>query len=263
MYAVEPDETIHIYYERKEEPKPFVVLPLLCAVLCLLGLVAVTLYSSQHPYYEHERLLVPAHLLPPQTFTAQAQIIPTGVKTYPATVAYGVLTITNGSIIAQVIPAGITVQNVTTDKAVYVPPGNANGYGYATVSAHALVSGKDGNFATLAINQVIGSSVYIRNLSAFTGGQDAYSVKYATAQDKHTALLRAQGILLSKSSGLHYPCAESEMETKMKTEYVTWRCMFVSYHIPAFYHVTGVRLMGKNLIIDVFYVPRPVHVWVK
>ena len=105
MYAVDTKETIHIYYEREEEPKPFVVFPLVCAVLCLLGVAACTLYSLQHPYYEHTRLLVPAVVLPPQTFRTSVTVIPTGVRTYPATTAHGTLTITNGSVIAQTLPA--------------------------------------------------------------------------------------------------------------------------------------------------------------
>ena len=262
MYAVDADETIHIYYERKKEPQPFVVLPLLCAVLCLLGLVAVTLYSAQHPYYERAQLHVPAEALPPQTFTAQVKVVPTGVKTYPATTAHGVLTITNGSIIGQSIPAGFTVQNVATDSAVYVPAGNANGYGYAIVSAHSILSGKDGNLATLAINQVIGSSVYIRNLSPFTGGRDAYAVKYETAHDRQAALLQARGILLSKSSGLHYPCSKTVSMSKRVVS-VNWHCRMLTYHIPAFYHVTAVRIIGKNLLLDVWFIPRPTRIWVK
>ncbi len=267
MYAVDAEETIHIYYERKPQKRPFVVLPLVCALFCLLGIAAVTLYSAEHPYYEHDRLVVPAHILPPQTFTASAPIVPTGVKTYLATTALGTLIITNGSVIAQILPAGFTsVSNtgvsVVTDRAVFVPAGNANGYGYATVSAHTLISGKQGNIPALAINSVIGSSLYIRNLSAFTGGRDSYSVKFVTVQDKQTALLRAQDILLSKTNGLHYPCSEDHSAAARKM-IVTWRCQFIRYTVPPYMHVTAVRLSGKNLVIDVFFVLRPARIWVK
>src|SRR5215472_10549111 len=109
MYAVDADETIHIYYERKPEKRPFVVLPLVCAVLCLLGIAALTLYSAAHPSYQHTQLLVPAHVLPPQTFNAEVTVISTGVKHYPATYAHGWLTFSNGSVIGQSIPAGFTI----------------------------------------------------------------------------------------------------------------------------------------------------------
>jgi hypothetical protein len=75
---------------------------------------------------------------------------------------------------------------------VFVPAGSANGYGYAVVPAHSLISGSSGNIPAYAINQVEGSSVYIRNLSAFSGGHDSYSVQYVTAQDKQAALVSAR-----------------------------------------------------------------------
>src|SRR5712691_2036036 len=101
MYSVDDKpETIHLYVVREEEKRPNTAFPLFCAFLCLLGIVAVTLYSAHHPYYEHERLTVPATFLPLKVFRADVQIIPTGVKTYPATYAHGILTITNGSVIA-------------------------------------------------------------------------------------------------------------------------------------------------------------------
>src|SRR5260221_606825 len=178
---------------------------------------------------------VPAVPLAVKTFTAQTPVIPTGVHTYPATAAHGVLTITNGSVISQTLPAGLTFisssgVSVVTDQAVFVPAGNANGYGYAAVAAHALTSGKVGNIPALAVDTVEGSSVYIRNIVAFQGGSDAYSIKIVTAQDRQTALMKARNALTIKSAGLHYPCVESSGDAVR----VTWRCQFVTYHIPAF-----------------------------
>jgi hypothetical protein len=254
----EPIETLHIYIEREQPPRPS-LLPLVLSVLALSILIAIGLTAPYQQPVTRAVIRVPAVLLPLKTFTAKVTIIPTGIQVYPATTAHGILTITNGSIIAQIIPAGFTVQNVATDRAVYVPAGNANGYGYATVAAHALVSGKSGNIPTLAINQVIGSSVFIRNLSAFSGGRDSYSVKYATAQDKQVAMTKAREALTHMIAGLHYPCSES-ISSAVR---VSWRCQMLTYHIPAFYHVTGVSLIGKNLLISVWFVPRPIRYWVK
>ena len=179
-------------------------------------------------------------------------VVPTGVKMFPATTAHGVLTITNGSIIGQSIPAGFTIQGVVMDSAVYVPPGNANGYGWAQVQAHTVAVGRGTNLPAYSINSVVGSSVYIRNLSAFRGGSDAYSVTYATTQDKQAALMKARQLVSSASTGLHYPCAES-----IKASVLVWRCQFVTYHLPAWYHVTSVSIVGTNLIVGVVYVARP------
>src|SRR5438874_14524 len=108
MYRVDDKpETIHLYVVREEEKRPNTAFPLFCALLCLLGIVAVTWYSGLSPYYEHKRLTVPATLLPLQVFKAQSPIIPTGVKTYPATYATGVLTLTNGSVLSEALPSGV------------------------------------------------------------------------------------------------------------------------------------------------------------
>ncbi len=122
------------------------------------------------------------------------------------------------------------------------------------MSAHATVSGKGGNIATFAINSVEGTSLYIRNLSAFTGGKDSYSVKYATAQDKQTALLQARGILLGKSIGLHSPCTEDHV-AGVSNMIVTWRCQFVKYTVPSYMHVSAVQLVGTHVILSVWYLP--------
>ena len=268
MQAVENEvETVHLYVVREHEKKPYTLLPLLCAFVCLLGIAAVTLYSAQHPYYEHERLTVPAVALPPKVFTAQAPIIPTGIKTYPATTARGVLTITNGSVIAQILPAGFTaVSNtnvsVVTDSAVYVPAGSADGYGMTTVPAHLLTSGI--NLSTLSVNQTLGTSLYVRNLEPFTGGHPAQTVTFITAQDRQRALLAGRGILLSKSSGLHYPCQEVVNSHVVSVRIiVTWRCQYVSYRIPSYMHVSSVQLIGRQLILSVWYIPRVHYLRVK
>ena len=105
------------------------LIPSFLAACCLLGIVAVTWYSALHPYYEHKRLTVPAQFLPLKVFRAEAPIIPTGIKTYPATYAHGFLTFSNGSIIGQSVPAGFTIDNVATEAyrhieghVKYMPP---------------------------------------------------------------------------------------------------------------------------------------------
>jgi hypothetical protein len=254
----EQPETIHLYVVREEEPKPS-VFPIVLSALSLVVLFAFCVLVPYQQPVTRAVIRVPAVLLPLKTLAAQVAVIPTGVKVYPATTAHGVLTITNGSVIAQTIPQGFRLGNVITDAAVFVPAGSANGYGVATVAAHALIGGKSGNIPAYAINQVVGSSIYIRNLSAFSGGHDAYTVMIVTQQDRQTAVDRARQELTYLSTGLHYPCNEAISGAVT----VTWRCQFVTYHIPAFYHVTGVEIIGKNLLITVWFVARLGHVWVK
>jgi hypothetical protein len=254
-------ETLHIYVVREEAPKPQ-LLPIVFSMLALVVLVTLAVAVPYQQPVTRDDIRVPAVPLGMRAFTASVAIIPTGVRTYPATSAHGLLTITNGSIIGQSIPAGFTVQDVTTDQAVYVPAGNANGYGWAQVSAHAGIPGKNGNIPALAINSVIGSSVYVRNLSAFSGGRDSYSVKYATAQDKQLAITKARAHVASQVNGLHYPCSESRPQLSGVIQLI-WHCQFVGYSLPSYMHISRVWILGKNLLISVWFVPRPVRYWVK
>jgi len=174
------------------------------------------------------------------------------------------LTITNGSVISQTLPAGVIFitnsgVSIATDQAVFVPAGSAYGYGFATVSAHAAIAGASGNIPAYAIDQVLGSSIYVRNLAAFRGGRAAYSVTYVTAHDIQRAVSIAHHLLAAEASGLHDPC----LETIRGAVVVTWRCQFLTYHLPAYMHVTGVTIIGKNLLVAVWFVARPVHIWVK
>jgi hypothetical protein len=268
----EKPETIHLYVVREEDQKrPSTLLPLLFALLCLVGIVALTLYSSDHPAYEYKTLRVPAQFLPLQTFTATAPIIPTGSKTYPAIQAHGTLTVYNGSILSQRIPQGmiLTAGNgieVVTNQSVFVPNGNPPAYGIASVSAHAITAGVQGNLPSLSISNVYGTSLYIRNLTAFHGGQDAYSVKVVTAQDRQTATDTARSVLTSQEAAIRAflaaPCKESLTSVKSLLQ-LSWTCQFVTYRLPSYMKVVSVRLVGSDLLIDVRFVARPRRMWVK
>ena len=112
----EQPETIHLYVVREKEPKPS-VFPLSSRLSLWLSFVV---FCALVPYQQpvtRAVIRVPAVLLPLKTFTATTAIIPTGIKVYLATTAYGTLTITNGSVIAQIIPQGFRLGNVVTDSA--------------------------------------------------------------------------------------------------------------------------------------------------
>jgi hypothetical protein len=200
-----------------------------------------------------------AHVFP-LTFRGSAPVIPTGIKTYPAIAATGTLTITNGSVVSQTFPAGMifTGQDgieVVTDSAVFVPAGSAAGYGIAYVQAHPIISGRKGNIEALDINSVEGSSVYIRNVGPFTGGQDAYSVKVVTEADRQAALARVLSGLpaqLSRVKALLKSCARNVAFDKAAQ--VTWNCLFAAY--PPFPY-RSVRLEGNSLLVTVIYRPPP------
>src|SRR5258708_22227207 len=177
----EPFETIHLYIVREEAARPS-LLPIILALLTLLILLVVCITSTPEQPEEHKTIRIPAVFLPLQTFNSAVPIVPTGIKHISATAAKGFLTIYNGSIFSQQIPADmIFVGNdrieVVVDKSADIPAGNPPYYGTAVVSAHAIAAGAKGNIQALDINEVFGSSLYIRNLQSFTGGMDAFSVK--------------------------------------------------------------------------------------
>lgn len=255
----EPLETIHLYVVREKELRPS-LFPIFLSVFALLLLIVVCVLSPYQQPVTRISLRVPAVPSYVRSYSAPINVTPTGIRTYPATFAHGMLTITNGSIISQTLPAGFTSissngVSVVTDIAVFVPAGNANGFGEATVPAHLLASGL--NLPTLAINQVVGTSLYVRNLQPFTGGHQAYSVKFVTSQDRHIALVYARQVISQEAIGLHYPCSETI------TNVLTWRCQFVSYSVPSYMRVTAAHLVGKQFIVDVVFVARPEHFWVK
>src|SRR5260370_11442305 len=133
-----PMETLHIYFEREQPPLPS-LLPVFLSVVALSLLIAICVLSPSQQPEQRASIRVPAVLLPPRTFTAQTPVIPTGVHTYPATTAQGTLTITNGSVISQTLPAGLTFMSnsglsVMTDTPVFVRSGSANGCRVSHVS---------------------------------------------------------------------------------------------------------------------------------
>jgi len=254
----EPMETIHVYVVRDEEPRPFSLLSLFCAFLCLFTMVAVTVYSGEHPWYEQETLRVPALLLPLKIFTASVPVILTGVKTFPATHATGTLTITNGSIVSEDLPTGmlfITTEGVEviTDTAVWVPAGSAAGYGRATVAAQVVPSGS--NLPPLALNQVVGTALYVQNLSAFAGGRKASRVTVRTPEDRLRAIAQArQALVPATLSGLLLAPCQEQLTGDIT---LTYHCQFVTYQIPSFMRVISVRMQGTQVIVEVEYVVRP------
>ncbi len=259
----EPLETIHLYIVREGHERPS-LLPVLISLVALSLLLAVGILT---PYQQPEQrafIRVPAVLLPLKTFLTEVSVLPTGVHTHQATQAHGVVTIYNGSILAQDLPQGMILtgrdgMEVTTDEGVVVPAGNPPAYGMATVSVHTVMPGSKGNIAALDINQVYGTSLYIRNLHPLSGGAESYTVRVITAQDRQDALAQARVTLFHQTlSGLlSRPCLEHVVGTTSLQ--VAWTCQFVTYTAPALPHlrVWQVRVIGSSVFLTITYVPRP------
>ena len=229
----------------------------LCMQALAIGLLTGFCFLSGAPTYTIHTLTVPAIVLPSRTVSVQVALTPTGHTSYPATEAHGILTIFNGSIFTQALPQGFVLtgtngMEVETDHAVTIPPGNPPDYGIATVQAHTLRAGKSANLAAGQIDAVYGSSIYLKNLTAFTGGHDASSTTSVTAQDRAAALATARARLATKRPAglLAAPCAEAVQQDERAVT-VRWTCQPVIYRAPLHVQVLAARLVGREVILRV------------
>ncbi len=188
----------------------------------------------------------------PQTLTTTVKITPTGTRTIPATNAHGTLVISNGSILAQQVPAGYIVPGgveIVLDETVTIPPSDGVSFGVARVPAHAVVAGQDGNIAPGSVKAIIESSLFVRNLTAFSGGADARTELIATDDDRQQALQSARSLLLAKiSRQLLYERYRENVTVQDLAMRVAWSCEFVTYRVPSGLHVLSVQGIGKNTI---------------
>ncbi|TMC20442.1 MAG: TIR domain-containing protein [Chloroflexi bacterium] len=147
---------------------------------------------------------------PPQSKTVGA----TGIMQKAGVKAIGKLTFYNGMTTDQTVPIGtpfyvhgVTVVNlVDAQIPAAVPPM----MGQITVPAQAINVGSDGNVAALAINQPCCSSnntIFVRNLSAFTGGQDDLDYTFVKQSD-------IEGAASSLDQSLT-PSARSSLQTQV------------------------------------------------
>jgi len=254
-------ETIHLYVVREDDqhtPSVWLSLIPLVILLCLLAVVGV-LYPY-HPPLVRETIKVPAILLPLARFTASEKVIPTGVQTYSATKAHGILTITNGSVISQHLPSGMILTGsdgvaVVTTESVDVPAGNGTSYGTEYVTAQAVMAGVKGNIAPLDINLVYGTSLYIKNYRNFMRGKESYSRVFILPQDTKDALVKARAILSVHTHDklLSTPCREELTGSSRLT--VTWMCQFVTYQVAG--KVLSATVQGRYVVVEVEHVARP------
>ncbi len=114
----------------------------------------------------------------------------TGTGHQDARSASGYLTLYNGLFTSQLIAAGTIFTGtdgvqVATDQAVTLPPNTPPVDGQATVRAHALHPGAQGNMLAGDIDVTIANSVLVRN-SAFHGGQDEREFQMVAQRDLDT-----------------------------------------------------------------------------
>jgi hypothetical protein len=262
-------ETLYVYTYDPEEP--LFHLPrlnkdqIIAAIMGLLALAMIVgaCFIPSGQSYSIQTISVPARFHTLQ-LKASSAIVPTGKKEYPASRATGTLTFFNGGFLTEQIPANFILTTkdgieVATDQAVIIPANNPPSNGEASVSAHAVVAGSSSNIEAYAINQIYGSDVYVKNLAAFSGGQDAYTKTFVTANDKATALTAARAQLDAKTPiGLQRkPCTDTSSQAALNLT-VTRLCEYITYQSPSNGQILSVRVQGDKVFLTVKSVARVV-----
>jgi Baseplate J-like protein len=114
----------------------------------------------------------------------------TGVGHVPGVQAKGQLTFYNAFSHPQTISVGTVLTDangvqLVNDEAAMIPAATPPTEGSVTVSAHAIDAGVNGNISAFDFDNVpcCTSGVNVRNTSAFSGGQDAYSYAFVEQSD--------------------------------------------------------------------------------
>lgn len=138
----------------------------------------ITLVSTETTVTTRAAISLSAHLFTPLTFT-QSQTVPTTGRTHQnATYATGYVTFYNALTQQQTIDAGTLLTGadgiqIVTDQIAYIPAAQLPTDGQATVSAHAVNPGSDGNINAGDINGTCCREyILVRNTNPFTGGQN-------------------------------------------------------------------------------------------
>jgi hypothetical protein len=153
----------------------------------------ILLYAREKPSHITVSLPIPTRSLAPVTVTRSQTALTTGHGHQIARAATGILTFYNGQSTPQSIAigtvfigtvfTGIDGVKVATTQTVIVPAANLPQVGEATVSAHAILPGSQGNIQAFDINVALSSVLKMRNEAPFTNGREAREYKAVAPQD--------------------------------------------------------------------------------
>lgn len=199
---------------------PFVLfLLLLCLFLVgdladnqLIALMTPTVTIAITPAVHTVRLHSTASLgklLSPITLSQSITVPATGRGHQDARAATGTLTFYNGLATVQQVPAGTMLtgndgRQVAIDQSVLVPANNPPNDGEAQVPARAMRTGAAGNIPAEDINTTLSSGLYVRNLIAFSGGQDARDFLLVTPADRDHAASSLQAKVTASMSAVFH-----------------------------------------------------------
>ncbi len=145
-------------------------------------------------------ITIQTRTLAPVTITRTLTTPTTGHGHQDAKAATGTLTFYNAAFTPQTVDAGTIFTGsdgaqVETLTPVTIAANNPPSDGVAQVSAQAVSKGANGNIPSLAINTAVTSSLFVKNLAAFTGGQNARDFQAVARSDLDSLTAKLQQIL--------------------------------------------------------------------
>src|SRR6266566_1165783 len=203
-----PTQPLPAYRPREEEVvERYFIFTVFLVVCCLLvssiaaiinqPVVTVTLFPIHKSVQLTTTIALVTRTFTPVTLTRTLTAPTTGKGHQDARTAAGTLTFYNGLATSQRIQAGTVFTGndgvkIASVAPVTIPAANAPSWGVATVSASAISAGRRGNIPLLDINTTVTSSLFVKNLAAFTGGQDARDFRAVAKHDLDTLTAQLQ-----------------------------------------------------------------------
>jgi hypothetical protein len=157
-------------------------------LLALPATATITLISAEQQVTAEGTFTLPAHIFPTISKSESETVPTTGHGHTPARQATGYVTFYNALTSPQTIGAGTSLVGalgiqVITDVTAYVPAGNLSSNGQATVRAHAIAYGPQGN---IKAGDIYGPCckpfIQVVN-SAFSGGQNSRDFQAVAKSD--------------------------------------------------------------------------------
>lgn len=177
------------------------VFGMVLTLLCLFC-IAVQFYQIANPFtvnvslvVKSQQVMVQGTLQLGRVFNpitiSQSTTVPTSGKGHQdAKQATGYLTFLNGKFNQVDVPAGTVFTSssgvqIITDQDAMIPAASPNppSLGQVTVAAHAMSPGSAGNIPALDLNATVSSTLFVKNLNAFTGGQDERNFRTVAKSD--------------------------------------------------------------------------------
>ncbi len=192
-----PTQPLAKLREQKIAARHFTLVVFLFVFSLLAGsIIAILMYPtvtielvpiSKHAVFTTQ-LSIPTRTFAPVTLSKSLSAPTTGHGHQNATRAVGIVTFYNGLFTTQTLPIGTVFTGsdgvkVSIDETVTLPAGNPPTYGEATITAQALTPGAAGNIQAGNINTTVSNGVLVKNLEAFTGGQNARDYQAVAQSD--------------------------------------------------------------------------------